>query len=129
MGKGNGTFATKTERTDLTAGLCPYKLAVGDLNGDGKLDLAVANYCSGTVSVLLGTGNGGFGAKTDFATGGNPISVAIGDLNGDGVPDLAVTNSQDNTVSLLFGVGNGSFGAKTTVSDRRRSRSTSCWPI
>ena len=47
--------------------------ALGDLNGDGRLDLVMPNNCSGTVSVLLGTAGGGFGAKTDFASGGSPI--------------------------------------------------------
>jgi hypothetical protein len=44
------------------------------------------------VSVLLGNGAGGFGAKTDFATGNTPISVAIGDVSGDGKAELAVAN-------------------------------------
>src|SRR2546425_8069975 len=48
----------------------PFSVAIGDLNGDGRPDLTVANYSSGTVSVLLGNGNGTFGTKTDFATGG-----------------------------------------------------------
>ena len=49
-------------------------MAIGDVNGDGKPDLAVANYGSNTVSVLLGNGAGGFGAKTDFATGAHPAT-------------------------------------------------------
>src|SRR5437867_3249942 len=52
----------------------PASVAIGDLNGDGKPDLAVANHSSLTVSVLLGNGNGSFGAKTDFGTGyGNSV--------------------------------------------------------
>ncbi|MEK6289352.1 MAG: FG-GAP-like repeat-containing protein, partial [Acidobacteriota bacterium] len=88
-------------------------VAVGDFNGDGKLDLAVANELSAIVSILLGTGTGSFGAKTDFGTGGLPRSVAVRDFNGDGKLDLAVANSGDNTVSILLGTGTGSFGAKT----------------
>jgi len=96
-------------------------LAVGDFNGDGNLDLAVANVDSATVSILLGTGTGSFGAKTDFGTGSFPFSVAVGDFNGDGALDLAVPNVSDfdgngvdiNTVSILLGTGTGSFGAKT----------------
>jgi len=88
-------------------------VAIGDLNGDGKPDLVTANYGSNTVSVLLGDGNGTFGAKSDFATGSNPYSVAIGDLNGDGKSDLAVTNEHDGTVSVLLGHGDGSFGPRT----------------
>ena len=67
-------------------------MAVGDFNGDGKADLAVANYSSNNVSVLLGNGNGTFQATVNYGAGTNPYSVAIGDFNGDGRSDLAVTN-------------------------------------
>src|ERR1700730_8742318 len=59
-------------KTDFGAGSFPISVAVGDFNGDGKLDLAVANEFSNTVSILLGTGTGSFGAKTDFGTGSSP---------------------------------------------------------
>src|SRR6266571_4219326 len=100
-------------RLDFATGTGPYWAAIGDLNGDGKLDLVVSNFNANTVSVLLGNGAGGFGAKTDFTTGANPYSVAIGDLNGDGKPDLAVANFSSSTVSVLLGNGAGGFGAKT----------------
>ena len=90
----------------------PTSVAIEDLNGDGKPDLAAANFNSGTVSVLLGNGNGTFGTRADYATGFWPSSVAIGELNGDGKPDLAVANSESNTVSVLLGNGDGTFGAK-----------------
>jgi hypothetical protein len=82
---------------------------VGDLSGDGRLDVAVAHPISGTVSVHLGNGDGSFGATTDYAAGIQPVSIAVGDLNGDGWLDLAVTNSG---VSVLLG-GSGGFGDKT----------------
>jgi hypothetical protein len=88
-------------------------VAIGDVSGDGRADLAVANYSSSTVSVLLGNGAGGFAAKTDFATGAGAWSVAIGDVSGDGRADLAVANLGDYTVSVLLGNGAGGFGAKT----------------
>src|SRR6516165_4581379 len=96
-------------------GLNPQSVAIGDLNGDGKPDLVTANYNynSGTVSVLLGNGDGTFGPRTDYATGFDPHSVAIGDLSGDGKPDLVVANTNSNTVSVLLGNGNGSFGPRT----------------
>ena len=87
----------------------PYSVATADLNADGRPDLVVANYGSGTVSVLLGNGDGTFGAKTDFGAGSDPQSVAIADLNGDGRPDLAVANWGSNTVSVLLGNGDGTF--------------------
>lgn len=71
------------------------------------------NYNSNTVSVLLGNGDGNFGAKTDFRMGSGLLSVAIGDLNADGKPDLAVVNYYSNTASVLLGNGDGNFGAKT----------------
>jgi hypothetical protein len=80
---------------------------MGDLDGDGKPDLAVANNGSGTVSVYRNTttsgsiGTGSFDAKVDFAMGTNPRSVAIGDFNGDGKPDLAVVNQSSNNVSVI----------------------------
>ena len=104
------SFAAKT---DHATGAGPHGVAVGDLNSDGKLDLAVADYGSNTVSALLGNGTGGFGAKTDFATGIEPSSVAVGDFNKDGVLDLVTANWSDNTVSVLLGNGTGGFGAKT----------------
>ena len=100
-------------KTDFGTGARSRSVAVGDFNGDGKLDLAVANARSNTVSILLGTGTGSFGAKTDFGTGSGPASVAVGDFNGDGNLDLAVANFVDDTVSILLGTGTGSFGAKT----------------
>ena len=67
-------------------------LTLGDVNGDGKPDLVVANAGSNTVSVLLGNGNGTFKPQQTFATGSYPVSVTVGDVNGDGKPDLVVAN-------------------------------------
>ena len=87
-------------------------MAVGDFNGDGRPDLAVANFGSGTVSVLMDTTAAGattlsFAAQQTFAVGAGPISVAVGDFNGDGKPDLAVANHGSNTVSVLTGHDGG----------------------
>jgi hypothetical protein len=95
-----------------TGGNYPVRVAIGDLNGDGKPDLAVANYSSGTVAVLLGTGNGYFGEATTYQTAG-ASSVAIGDLNGDGTLDLALAGGE--SVSLLMGNGDGTFGGDPTA--------------
>jgi hypothetical protein len=93
------------------AGSSPYSVAVGDFNGDGKADLAVANAASNSVSVLLGNGNGTFSAAPSPAVGSNPFSVAIADFNGDGKVDLAVANYGTNMVSILLGNGDGTFSA------------------
>ena len=105
----------------LVVGGQPTFAAVRDLNDDGKLDLAVANSGSNTVSILLGTGTGSFGAATNFAVGSVPVFVSIGDFNGDAKPDLAVVNYETisdhqifpGSVSILLGTGTGSFGAAT----------------
>ncbi|MGH8596581.1 MAG: FG-GAP repeat domain-containing protein, partial [Gammaproteobacteria bacterium] len=87
-------------------------VAIGDLNGDGALDIVVANVSASTVSVLLGTGTGNFSLKTDFATGAGARDVVIADLNGDGRLDIIVANSNANTISVLSGVGNGTLGPR-----------------
>src|SRR5207248_1751924 len=99
--------------TNFAVGTNPQSVAIGDFNGDGKSDLAVANTGSNTVSILLGTGTGAFGPATNFTVGTNPRSVAIGDFNGDGKSDLAVTNNGSNNVSILLGTGTGTFGSAT----------------
>lgn len=92
---------------DFATGAEPYTVAIGDLDGDGKADLAVANLGSSTVSVFRNTGSSGtitsssYAAKVDFATGANPRFVAIGDLDGDGRPDLAVANHGSSSVSVF----------------------------
>jgi FG-GAP-like repeat len=100
-------------RIGLGTGINPSSVAIGDLNGDGHLDLAVTYAGSNTVSVLLGDGTGSFSAATPYATGANPQSVAIGDLNGDGRLDLAVANRDSNTVSVLLGNVGGGFQQQT----------------
>ena len=94
----------------------PSTVAVGDFNGDGKADVAVANYGGDTITVLLGNGDGTFtAASVNPATGYLPLSMAVGDFNGDGKADVAVANYGDNTVTVLLGNGDGTFTA-TSVS-------------
>jgi hypothetical protein len=113
LGNGDGTFSGPTNFATGFTG--PDTIAVGDFNGDGKQDLAVANYNSGTVSILLGNGDGTFSGPTNFATGfQGPYSIAVSDFNGDGKQDLAVAlNSSPGWVSILLGDGTGNFNGPT----------------
>src|SRR5205085_2625724 len=81
----------------------PVNPALGDVNGDGKPDLAVANYGSDTLSVLFGNGDGTFQAQKTFTTGSDPNAVTLGDVNGDGKPDLVTVNYGSDSVSVLYG--------------------------
>src|SRR5271165_6917777 len=87
----------------------PSSVAVGDLNGDGKLDLVVANFDAGKISVLLGQGNGQFATPVDYPVGKQPAFVLIGDVNGDGKLDVVVCNEADGTISVLLGNGDGTL--------------------
>jgi len=118
-----------------TGGQSAHSVAVADLDGDGMLDLVVANGCqdtdcqNGTLSVLLGNGNGTFQAAVTYSTGAyGATSVAVGDVNGDGIPDLVAANAclnlnQQGTecegygvVSVLLGNGDGTFQPAVTYS-------------
>ena len=100
--------------TIFPAGGLPNFVAVGDFNGDGNQDLAVANTpLPGTVGILLGDGTGNFSAPTNFPVDSFPHSPAVGDFNGDGKQDLAVANFISDNVSILLGDGTGNFSAAT----------------
>jgi hypothetical protein len=111
LGNGDGTLQAPTLFTAGPGPMMTLSVAVADLNGDGKPDLATADYngTSGTLSVLLGDGTGAFPAYRTYAAGDSPSSVAVVDVNGDGRRDLVTTNSGGNTVSVLLGTGDGTF--------------------
>jgi dienelactone hydrolase len=106
LGNGDGTFKAAV---NYSAGLDPNAIAVGDFNGDGKLDVVVANYDGADISILLGNGDGTFQPATNYSTGSGsePLSVAIGDFNHDGNPDLVV--GIFNALSVFLGNGDGTF--------------------
>ncbi len=109
---------------DLAAGTFPASVAIGDLDGDGKADLAVANLNSGTVSVYRNTSISGtisassFATKVDFLTAASPRFVTIGDLDADGKLDIIVVNNASNSISIfrntatVGSITTGSFAAK-----------------
>jgi hypothetical protein len=104
--------------TTFPVGANPQDVVTADFNNDGKLDLATSGYfyetADGSVSVLLGNGNGSFQPAKTSATGPYPFSLTAGDFNSDGNIDLAtanqpVTEASENDVSILLGNGDGTF--------------------
>jgi hypothetical protein len=112
LGNGDGTFSSAVE---FATGGVSTSVAVGDLNGDGKLDLAVANQGTSNVSVLLGRGDGTFAPQVTYPTDSAPVALALRDLNGDGHLDVVVANSASNDVSVLLGRGDGTFQDEAIV--------------
>lgn len=119
------SFAPKV---DVTTGSKPYSVAIGDLDADGKSDLAVVNETSNTVSVYKNISTLGsltsssFAPKVDFVTGAAPYFVTIQDLDGDGKPELIVTNNDADKVSIyknntsLGVINSSSFATKVDFS-------------
>jgi hypothetical protein len=108
LNNGNGTFGAAQS---YTVGGSPTAVALGDFNGDGKLDIVTANANS-TMSVLLGQGNGTFAPAQNYAIGGPANSVAVADFNHDGQLDVVTTGAE---IDLLLNNGNGTFGAYQKV--------------
>src|SRR5271165_653232 len=108
--KGPSTFGTH---------LAPISIAVADFNGDGNLDIAVANRSSNDISVLLGKGNGTFAKAVNYSagTGGpDPDSIVAADVNGDGKPDLIVADLGTHSVSVFINTGTGTFSPAVVYS-------------
>jgi hypothetical protein len=130
LGNGDGTFRTAV--TYDSGSPYAYSVMIGDVNGDGKPDLVVANECNpfinctnsgdGSVGVLLGNGDGTFQAAVTYDSGGlQPDSVAVADVNGDGKLDIVVINMAEDggsassgSVGVLLGNGDGTFRAAVT---------------
>jgi hypothetical protein len=122
LGKRDGTLAPAVF---YPTGTQPVAVAVGDFNGDGRQDLAIANQncasafscgANGSVSILLGNGDGTFQPQIVIASGTQPSSIAIGDFNADGKPDLVISNGTLNSIVVLLGNGDGTFQAPVAYS-------------
>jgi len=109
----DGTFSAPTT---YLPGSLPMYVALADFNGDGKLDIATANYGSNNVAILLNNGSGGFTLHGTFATAAGPDFIDVGDVNNDGKLDLLVPGSNASAVTVLFGDSTGSFTAQTIAS-------------
>jgi hypothetical protein len=127
LGNGDGTFHPGTGISTLGCSGCSAgPIALADVNGDGFLDVVLANGAVlvppggktiGTITVYLGKGNGSFQSGVSYTIGYNATSVAIGDLNGDGKPDIVVGDSggggtfppSPGGLAVLLGNGDGTF--------------------
>ena len=131
LGDGAGGFSA-APYSPITVGSGPSWIVAAQLNGDSRVDLAVANQGSDTVSILLGDGLGGFSSAAGspvsvgncFRPGGacGPTGIAVADLNRDGTLDLATSNVFSDNVSILLGDGLGGFalasGSPLAVGDK-----------
>ena len=118
LGHGDGTFAPAILNSQAAS--VSYLLVVADFNGDGIEDLAVenSNSGSGSISILLGNGDGTFNASTVVVSGIiSPADLVEADFNGDGIPDLAFVNGGvPSSVVVLLGNGDGTFKTLPAVS-------------
>ena len=112
LGDGKGGFS-QPNGSPFSAGQNPTDIGTGDFNGDGNLDIAIANHGVKLVTVLLGNGKGQFsfapGSPFTVESNPHPHGIAVADFNGDKKLDIAIDSWAENKVLLLFGKGDGAF--------------------
>lgn len=110
LGDGKGAFHP-SPGSPFAAGHLPNDIAAADMNGDGILDLVIANHQSPYLTVLLGDGKGGFrpapGSPFDVHSNPHPHGVVVADFNGDGKADAVTDSWGSNQIELLLGDGTG----------------------
>ena len=98
----NARTPASPRRPRFATGTTPVAIAVGDYNGDGLADLAIANRGSDNVTILLRDAGGTFSSETAVPVGDDPIGIVAADFDGNGRADLAVTNAVPGTVSAFL---------------------------
>lgn len=111
-GVGDGTFESGVSYEACSR---PHQTALGDMDGNGSLDVMVACWGGSVVSVLLNDGEGGLSPNEDYATADAPHSLVLEDFDGDGDLDAAVAAFGDNRLAILPGNGDGTFGEATLL--------------
>ena len=117
LNDGTGSFTAPATNPDPGVGNAPISVVLGDVDGDGDLDMLTANIADNTLSVRLNDGTGNFttpATNADPVVGSEPLSVALGDVDGDGDLDVLTANYDDNTVSVRLNDGTGNFTAPAT---------------
>jgi PKD repeat protein len=107
-------------------GMVPGGLCVADFSGDGFVDVATANTGDGTISVLIGGGEGTFGGRVDYPAGNWVHSVAAADFNNDGHPDIVASSSESNYIGVYLNNGDGTFQSAVTYSTGNYPRNVAC---